>query len=126
MDGGDAVHRSLRSLKALGVGLAIDNFGSGFSSLGLVRGLPIDVVKIDRSLVSACPVRRECAAIVQATASMAASLGLRVIAEGVESSEQRAQMEALGCEGAQGHFFAEPSDAGRIAELAHAGAAQPA
>jgi diguanylate cyclase (GGDEF)-like protein len=126
MDGGDATHRSLRSLKAIGVSLAIDNFGSGFSSLGLVRGLPVDVVKVDRSLVSSCPVRRECAAIVQATASMAGSLGLRVVAEGVETEEQRAQVAALGCDGAQGIFFAAPVDASRIAELVRTGALQPA
>ncbi len=76
MEGGDAAHRSLRALEAVGVQMAIDNFGSGFSSLGLVRSLPFEVVKIDRTLVSGCPVRRECAAIVQATASMAHALGL--------------------------------------------------
>jgi diguanylate cyclase (GGDEF)-like protein/PAS domain S-box-containing protein len=124
-EGDDGIHRALRNLKAIGVEIAIDNFGTGLSSLGLVRGLPIEVVKIDRSLVSACPVKRECAAIVQATASMARSLGLRVVAEGVETEEQRAQMAALGCDGAQGHFFAEPSDARRITELARARAKQP-
>ncbi|HET7547679.1 MAG TPA: EAL domain-containing protein [Usitatibacter sp.] len=117
MEGEDAAHRTLRGLEALGVQMAIDNFGSGFSSLGLVRGLPFGVVKIDRSLVSSCPVRRECAAIVQATTAMAHALGLRVVAQGVESEEQRAQMAALGCDAAQGHYFAEPMQAGAIPEL---------
>jgi diguanylate cyclase (GGDEF)-like protein/PAS domain S-box-containing protein len=120
MDGGDAAHRTLRGLQALGVQMAIDNFGSGFSSLGLVRGLPFSVVKIDRALVSSCPVRRECAAIVQATTSMAHALGVRVVAQGVESGEQRAQMAELGCDGAQGHYFSEPADRRRIAELGRA------
>jgi diguanylate cyclase (GGDEF)-like protein/PAS domain S-box-containing protein len=120
MDGGDAAHRTLRGLQALGVQMAIDNFGSGFSSLGLVRGLPFTVVKIDRALVSSCPVRRECAAIVEATSSMAHALGVRVVAQGVESEEQRAQMAELGCDGAQGHYFSEPADRHRIAELGRA------
>jgi EAL domain-containing protein (putative c-di-GMP-specific phosphodiesterase class I) len=120
MDGGDAAHRTLRALQALGVQMAIDNFGSGFSSLGLVRGLPFTVVKIDRALVSSCPVRRECAAIVEATASMAHALGVRVVAQGVESEEQRALMAQLGCDGAQGHYFSEPADRHRIAELGRA------
>ncbi len=75
-------------------------------------------MKIDRSLVSSCPVKRECAAIVQATTSMAKALGIRVVAEGVETEEQRAQMVAMGCDAAQGHLFSEPVDARRIAELA--------
>ncbi|HEX6635220.1 MAG TPA: EAL domain-containing protein, partial [Usitatibacter sp.] len=118
MEGGDAAHHTLRALEALGVQMAIDNFGSGFSALGLVRGLPFGVVKVDRSLVSSCPVRRECAAIVQATAAMAHALGLRVVAQGVESEEQSAQAAALGCDAAQGHHFAAPMDASRLAELA--------
>ena len=118
MEGGDATHRTLRALEALGVQMAIDNFGSGFSSLGLVRGLPFQVVKIDRTLVSSCPVRRECAAIVQATASMAHALGLRVVAQGVENAEQGEQMAALGCDAAQGYHLAEPMDAERVLEIA--------
>ena len=88
------------------------------ASLGLVRGLPFEVVKIDRQLVSSCPVRRECAAIVRATSSMAHALGLRVVAQGVESEEQGEQMAELGCDAAQGHYFAEPTDAARVLELA--------
>ena len=120
MEGADAAHRTLRALEALGVQMAIDNFGSAFSSLGLVRGLPFEVVKIDRQLVSSCPVRRECAAIVRATSSMAHALGLRVVAQGVESEEQGEQMAELGCDAAQGHYFAEPTDAARVLELARA------
>ena len=125
MEGGDATHRTLRALEALGVQMAIDNFGSGFSSLGLVRGLPFEVVKIDRALVSSCPVRRECAAIVRATTSMAHALGLRVVAQAVESEEQGEQMAELGCDAAQGHYFAEPTDAARVLEMAKQGEAQP-
>ncbi len=108
MDDSETIHRALRSLHALGVELALDNFGTGFSSLGLIRGLPIKAVKIDRSLVSACPAKRECAAIVQATAAMARALDIRLIAEGVETEEQRSTMQALGCASAQGNLFGRP------------------
>jgi EAL domain-containing protein (putative c-di-GMP-specific phosphodiesterase class I) len=83
------------------------------------------VVKIDRSLVSSCPAKRECAAIVQATTSMAHALGIRVVAEGIETEEQRAQMAALGCDGGQGHLFAEPGEARDIVERDRPGARQP-
>ncbi len=123
-EGSEAAHRTLRALKGLGVAIAVDNFGSGFSALGLLRGLPVQAVKIDRSLVSACPVKRECAAIVQATASMARTLGVHVVADGVETEEQARQMAALGCDRAQGHLFGEAAPAGRMAELARSAAKQ--
>jgi diguanylate cyclase (GGDEF)-like protein/PAS domain S-box-containing protein len=110
MSDSEATHRTLRELRALGAELAIDDFGAGYSSLGLLRGLPVQVVKVDRSLVSACLSRRECAAIVQATAAMAHAMGLRVVAEGVESEEQRKAMQGLGCDGAQGNFLQRPGD----------------
>ncbi|HYC37158.1 MAG TPA: EAL domain-containing protein [Usitatibacter sp.] len=113
----EAVHRTVRALKVMGIEIAIDNFGSGYSSLGLLRGLPVQVVKIDRTLVSSCPSKRECAAIVQAAASMARVMGVRVIAEGVETDEQRQVVASLGCDGAQGYFFARPVDASRVALL---------
>jgi predicted signal transduction protein with EAL and GGDEF domain len=108
MDDSEATHRALRELRTLGAEIAIDDFGAGYSSLGLLRGLPVQVVKIDRSLVSACLSRRECSAIVQATSAMAHAMGLRVVAEGVESEEQRALMRTLGCDGAQGHHIHRP------------------
>ena len=113
----EAVQRTVRELTAMGVEIAIDNFGSGYSSLGLVRGLPISVVKIDRSLVSSCPSKRECAAIVHAASSMARVMGIRVVAEGVETEEQRRMVVALGCDGAQGFLFARPLDASKVVRL---------
>ncbi len=103
-----AADRALRALKGLGVELAVDDFGTGFSSLSLVRRFPIHVVKIDRSFVAGCPQNRECVAIVQAVAAMAFTLGLRVVAEGVETEEQRTIVASLGCDGAQGFFFSRP------------------
>jgi EAL domain-containing protein (putative c-di-GMP-specific phosphodiesterase class I) len=100
--------RALRALKGLGVELAVDDYGTGFSSLSLVARFPIDVVKIDRSFVGGCPRSRECVAIVQAVAAMARTLGLRVVAEGVETEAQRDMVASLGCGGAQGFFFSRP------------------
>jgi diguanylate cyclase (GGDEF)-like protein len=76
----DKTDRSVRSLQRLGVQIAIDNFGTGYSSLGLVRGFSVNAVKIDRSLVSSCQNKRECAAIVHAVGAMARDLGITVIA----------------------------------------------
>jgi diguanylate cyclase (GGDEF)-like protein/PAS domain S-box-containing protein len=103
-----AAERALRALKGLGIELAVDDYGTGFSSLSLVRRFPIHVVKIDRSFVSGCPQNRECVAIVQAVSAMAYTLGLRVVAEGVETAEQRDAVMSMGVDGAQGYFFSRP------------------
>jgi diguanylate cyclase (GGDEF)-like protein/PAS domain S-box-containing protein len=124
MHDSEVLHRNIRALHELGTEIAIDNFGTGYSSLGLVRGLPIQVVKIDRSLVSACPVKRECSAIVEATAAMAKALGIRVVAQGVETDEQRRHMARLGCDAIQGYLPARPMDAAAIAEMTSAVAEQ--
>jgi EAL domain-containing protein (putative c-di-GMP-specific phosphodiesterase class I) len=116
----DALDRAIRALHVLGVGVAIDNFGTGYSSLGLVRGLPVQAVKIDRSLVSNCPNKRECAAIVQAVGSLGRNLGLTVVATGVETLEERVLMGSLGCTRAQGNLIGMPSDWTSIAQLARA------
>jgi diguanylate cyclase (GGDEF)-like protein/PAS domain S-box-containing protein len=117
MQDSDVAHRVIRALKAAGVEIAIDDFGTGYSSLGLVRGLPVQVVKIDQSLVSSCVSKRECAAIVQATSAMSRALGIRLIAEGVETEEQRLLMKSLGCDGAQGFLFAPPVGPEQVPEL---------
>ena len=124
MQDSETASRAVRAFKALGVEMAIDNFGTGYSSLGLLRGLPIQVVKIDKSLVSYCPTKRECAAIVQAAATMARALGIRVVAEGVESAEQLATMRALGCDSLQGYYLGRPVDAAGIAATIRAVAEQ--
>ena len=113
----DASTRTVRALQEAGVEIALDNFGTGYSSLGLVRGFALRVVKIDRSLVSSCPNKRECAALVQAVSAMARNLGLTVIAGGVETEEERRVVATLGCDRAQGNFIGRPVEAARIAEL---------
>ncbi len=99
---------TLRELRALGVELAIDDFGSGYLSLGYLRRLPLDTVKIDRSFVAGLGMAVEDRAVVEAVTALAHALGMRVTAKGVETAEELAQARAVGCDQGQGHFFAEP------------------
>jgi diguanylate cyclase (GGDEF)-like protein/PAS domain S-box-containing protein len=124
MTDSEATARAVLAFRARGCEIAIDNFGTGYSSLGLVRGLPIQVVKIDKSLVSYCPNKRECAAIVQACSAISRTLGIRVVAEGVETAEQLETVRALGCDAVQGYYLARPSDAAGIAATMRAAAEQ--
>jgi diguanylate cyclase (GGDEF)-like protein/PAS domain S-box-containing protein len=126
MNDSDSADRTVRALHALGVQTAIDNFGTGYSSLGLVRGFAVQAVKIDKSLVSSCPNKRECAAIVGAVGALAKNLGLTVIASGVETEEEKRVVAGLGCDRAQGILIGRPADWAQIAALAGAGNAVPA
>ena len=105
MDDIDAVSATLGELKTLGVRIAIDDFGTGYSSLGRLNRLPIDRIKIDRSFVNGLPGH---AAITKAIVTLAQSLGLATIAEGVETEAQRSFLVALGCEELQGELFGAP------------------
>ncbi|WP_260600134.1 putative bifunctional diguanylate cyclase/phosphodiesterase [Sphingomonas endolithica] len=97
--------KALRRLKALGVGIAFDDFGTGFASLSLLQRYPLTRLKIDRSFVARIDRKVGDAAIVNAIIRMAASLDLDVIAEGVETAEQEAALAELGCEEAQGYRY---------------------
>ena len=108
MGDSEGLHRTVRGLQRLGAEVAIDNFGSGYSSLGLVRGFSVTAVKIDKTLVSSCPNKRECAAIVEAVGAMAKNLGITVIAAGVETEEEKRLVQSLGCERAQGMLVGRP------------------
>jgi len=103
-----AVLDTLARLRALGVRLALDDFGTGYSSLSHVVRLPINAIKIDRSFVAALGSASPGAAIVAGVVALGRQLGLRVIAEGVETSEQSSTLEALGCDVLQGYHIAEP------------------
>jgi diguanylate cyclase (GGDEF)-like protein len=103
-----AVLDTLARLRALGIRLALDDFGTGYSSLSHVVRLPIDAIKIDRSFVAALGSASRGAAIVAGVVALGRQLGLRVIAEGVENSEQSTTLEALGCDVLQGFHVAEP------------------
>jgi EAL domain-containing protein (putative c-di-GMP-specific phosphodiesterase class I) len=121
MDGAGRAVETLRQLKALGVQLAIDDFGTGFSSLARIKELPaIDLVKIDRSFVSGLGISANDLAIVSSVLSLAGSLGVPAIAEGVETLEQVEQLRGLGCPLGQGYLFSRPSAAADVsaAEMA--------
>jgi diguanylate cyclase (GGDEF)-like protein len=98
----------LHQLKALGVHLAVDDFGTGYSSMAYLSSLPIDTLKIDRSFVSRLGQQTEAEAIVRAIISLAKTLNLQVTSEGIETPEQLAHLQALGCERGQGYYFARP------------------
>jgi len=96
---------SLEALSELGVRLVLDDFGTGYSSLAYLHRFPFDALKIDRSFVEALGIEQEATAIVEAIIGMARGLSLEVIAEGVESEVQLAELQRLGCDFAQGHLF---------------------
>ena len=111
-----AVDRSrplLLALRQLGVQLAIDDFGTGFSSLSLLQHLPIDRLKIDRSFIAALSERSSSLAIVRAVVGLGHTLGLRVVAEGVETTQQLALLRHTGCEDAQGYYVCHPLAGGQ-------------
>ena len=98
----------LRSLAGLGVGLSIDDFGTGYSSLAYLSRLPVDEMKIDRAFVSRIEEDGRDLAIVESSIALARRLGMRAVAEGVESEGMRRRLIAAGCDLAQGFFFAKP------------------
>lgn len=107
--------QSLRSLRALGVRLGIDDYGAGYTSLANLKAFPIDTIKIDRSVVAGLGTDRDDAAIVMAIVRLAHALELNCVAEGVESEEQLALLRTLGCDAVQGYLFGEPQSAEAIA-----------
>jgi diguanylate cyclase (GGDEF)-like protein len=104
----------LDSLKALGVGLAIDDFGTGYSSLSYLRRFPVDQLKIDQSFVSEVVTNSEDRAIVSSVINLGHSLGLSVVAEGVETVDQLVKLCEMGCDQAQGYKWRRPSDADEV------------
>jgi diguanylate cyclase (GGDEF)-like protein/PAS domain S-box-containing protein len=117
MENLETVHQSLRELKDLGVRISIDDFGIGYSSLSQLKRLPVDTLKIDGSFVRDVSTDADAAAIVTAVIAMARTLKLAVVAEGVETLEQRRFLEARGCDRVQGFVFSEPVPAERCQEF---------
>ncbi|MEP6482825.1 MAG: EAL domain-containing protein [Rudaea sp.] len=99
---------SLHAIRAMGVRVAIDDFGTGFSSLSYLSRLPIDTLKIDRSFVNSMTTGRQGLALVSTIVSLARSLSLKVVAEGVETDEEFRLLRLLGCDEMQGYLFSEP------------------
>lgn len=100
--------KKLNDLKAGGFSLVIDDFGTGYSSLSYLQQFPIDQIKIDRSFVASMEHRPESEAIVTSILSLSKGLGLTTVAEGVETQDQVARLEALGCRYGQGYYFSKP------------------
>jgi EAL domain-containing protein (putative c-di-GMP-specific phosphodiesterase class I) len=109
--------RILTQLKALGVKIAIDDFGSGYSSLSSLQRFPLDIIKIDRSYIRDIAVRGEESAMTKAIIAMGKSLSLTVVAQGVENEEQAAFLRVHACDEFQGFYFNKPMSAQKFTEL---------
>jgi len=107
----------LRGLKDLGVSIALDDFGTGYSSLSYLKQFPVDIVKIDRCFITDIHTNPTSLHIVGAVVDLAHGLGLKVVAEGVETSEQHEQAFSLGCDYCQGFYFQRPCDPAQLTEL---------
>jgi diguanylate cyclase (GGDEF)-like protein/PAS domain S-box-containing protein len=116
-----AVNNTLRSLKDLGIQLAVDDFGMGYSSLSYLKRFPVDFLKIDRSFIAGLGQDTDGASkdaeIVPAMIDLTHALGLKAVAEGVETAEQLAQLRNMGCDFAQGYYFSEPLPSEELAVI---------
>jgi EAL domain-containing protein (putative c-di-GMP-specific phosphodiesterase class I) len=104
----ERVGTRLRQLSDMGITISLDDFGTGYSSLARLRDLPIDKVKIDKSFVTHMDQRADDALIVRSVISLAKNLGLRVVAEGIETEPVWRRLSELGCDVAQGHYLSPP------------------
>jgi diguanylate cyclase (GGDEF)-like protein/PAS domain S-box-containing protein len=114
MENTDAALGMLAKMKEMGLQLSVDDFGTGYSSLGYLYRFPMDVLKIDRSFVSRVDVDGEKLELVRTITTLAWNLGMDVVAEGVETTKQLAQLKALKCEYGQGHLFSEAVPVGQM------------
>jgi EAL domain-containing protein (putative c-di-GMP-specific phosphodiesterase class I) len=117
MENTDQAMEVMGRLKAIGVAISIDDFGTGFSSLGYLKRFPIDCLKIDRTFVRDLATSRKDAAIVEAICALAQSLGIGLVAEGVEEPFQAEFLRARYCTEMQGYLFGRPMPAEAITEL---------
>ena len=120
----DSTESILKTLRASGVQIAVDDFGTGYSSLSYLRKFPIDALKIDQSFVRQITTAPDETIIVTAVISMGRSLNLRVVAEGVETQEELAFLQAHHCDEAQGFYFSRPLLPAQFAKLLKAGISQ--
>jgi diguanylate cyclase (GGDEF)-like protein/PAS domain S-box-containing protein len=121
MQNASSTSSALAELKAIGVRLAVDDFGTGYSSLSYLTRFPIDALKLDQSFVRNIYVNKNDAIVARTIITMGQSLKLTVIAEGVETKEQLAFLQAAGCDEAQGYYFSRPVPAEQFARLLEAG-----
>ena len=111
----DANTAALDRLRALGIRISLDDFGSGHSSLSYLKRLPADILKIDKSFTKGLGVEVEDTAIVQTVVDLAHILGMEVVGEGVEIEAQETLLREMGCDFAQGYLFAKPLPPGEVA-----------
>jgi len=116
----------LSRLHADGVRLVLDDFGTGYSSLSYLRDFPLDGVKVDRAFIDGLGSSEEDAAIMRAIVEMCSALGLAVVAEGVESPAQLAQLRQFGCQHVQGYLLCQPMPAEELSEFLKGRFAPPA
>lgn len=114
MEQGERAEDFLKSLHALGVRIAIDDFGTGYSSLAYLRRFPVNKLKIDRSFISALTTDERNARLVDSMLQLGRSLGIEVLAEGVETPEQADYLREHGCETIQGYYISPPLTAEQI------------
>lgn len=112
--GGQTVEHTLRSLNGAGMPIALDDFGTGYASLAHLKLFPVNTLKIDRSFVLNLEVNHSDAAIVRAILSLGQSLGIRVVAEGIESEAHADFLKSHGCDFGQGYFYGRPSPADEV------------
>ena len=118
MQSREAAQQMLGQFRARGVRLAMDDFGTGYSSLSCLQELPLDVLKVDRAFVTNATSERGYAALLHAVVTLADNLGLRVVAEGIETEEQLVLLQALGCPTGQGYLLARPTRGDDVPSLA--------
>jgi EAL domain-containing protein (putative c-di-GMP-specific phosphodiesterase class I) len=112
----DRARQILDELRRVGIHVAIDDFGTGYSSLAYLRELPIDELKLDRSFIAAMGIDERSQAIVRSAIDLAHSLGLRMVAEGVEDEDTARQLGRAGCDEAQGFYFSRALPPGQLEE----------
>nr|WP_280955325.1 EAL domain-containing protein [Cohaesibacter intestini] len=111
-----SVRRTLAKLKAVGVTLALDDFGTGYSSLGYLIQLPFDKLKIDRLFVAGAPDSEKMQHVLKGIIALGKGLGMTIIAEGVETTDELSLLQDLGCDQIQGYLFAKPAPHDAIIE----------
>lgn len=113
----DGVARTIEALHERGISVALDDFGTGFASLTHLLDFPVDIIKIDRSFIAAAQTSAKSSVIVEAMVGIANRLGMKIIAEGIETQGQAEWLQSMGCRLGQGFLYAQAMPAGIISEL---------